>query len=138
LNWERLAQLSMYSQERRRERYQIIFIWKLSQGLVKGYNLPFQQNKRSCLLATVPPMAANSPAAVRKAREASLPVNGARLFNLIPRDLQDMTGVTVDTFKAGLVGWMSTLPEQPTRPVRQRAAITNSLIHQVVANHQSF
>ena len=128
----------MYSQERRRERYQIIFIWKLSQGLVKGYNLPFQQNERRGLLVTVPPMAANSPAAVRKAREASLQIKGARLFNLIPRDLRDMTGVTVDTFKAGLDGWLSTLPDQPTSPGRQRAAISNSLIDQVVANHRNY
>ena len=55
----------MYSQERRRERYQIIFIWTLSQGLVTGYHLPFQQNDRRCLLVDVPPMAARSPAAVR-------------------------------------------------------------------------
>ena len=29
--WERLSSLNMYSQERSRERYQIIFIWKVSQ-----------------------------------------------------------------------------------------------------------
>ena len=34
--WERLGKLGMFSQERRRERYQIIFIWKISQGLVQG------------------------------------------------------------------------------------------------------
>ena len=32
--WERLAALQMYSQERRRERYRIIFLWKVAQGLV--------------------------------------------------------------------------------------------------------
>ena len=32
--WEKLKELKLYSQERRRERYQICFIWKLSQGLV--------------------------------------------------------------------------------------------------------
>ena len=35
---DRLANLKMYSQERHRERYQIIFIWKISQGLVQGYS----------------------------------------------------------------------------------------------------
>ena len=44
--WDRLQKLGMYSQERRRERYQIIFIWKLSQGLVSGYTLTFQQHAR--------------------------------------------------------------------------------------------
>ena len=29
--WEKLGELSLYSQERRRERYKIIFLWKLSQ-----------------------------------------------------------------------------------------------------------
>ena len=38
---DRLASLGMYSQERRRERYQVIFIWKICQGLVHGSNLEF-------------------------------------------------------------------------------------------------
>ena len=42
--WDRLHVLHLYSQERRRERYQIIFIWKLSQGLVKGYNIEFSSS----------------------------------------------------------------------------------------------
>ena len=33
---ESLVMLNMYSQERRRERYKIIFIWRVSQQLVKG------------------------------------------------------------------------------------------------------
>ena len=41
--WERLQELHLYSQERRRERYMVIFLWKLSQGLVKGYKVNFQQ-----------------------------------------------------------------------------------------------
>ena len=126
--WERLAKLGMYSQERRRERYQIIFIWKLSQGLVQGYNLPFQQNERRGLLVTVPPMAANSPSTVMKAREASLQVKGARLFNLIPRDLRDTNTGTVDHFKFRLDNWLATVPDQPTIQGRQRAASTNSLL----------
>ena len=47
-------------------------------------------------------MSNQSAAAVRKARESSLQVKGARLFNLVPNDIMDMMGVTVDTFKVGL------------------------------------
>ena len=43
---DRLANLKMYSQERRRERYQVIFIWKICQGLVHGYNLEFTNSDR--------------------------------------------------------------------------------------------
>ena len=73
-----------------------------------------------------------------RARGASLQVKGARLFNLVPRDLRDMSGVTVDTFKSGLDVWLKNIPDQPTIPGRQRGALSNSLIDQVVANHQRF
>ena len=52
--WERLEQLGMHSQERRRERYQIISIWKILQGLVIGYTLQFQHSDRRGLYVTVP------------------------------------------------------------------------------------
>ena len=129
--WERLSELRMYSQERRRERYQILFIWKLSQGLVGGYNLNFLQSERRGTTVCVPPMAAGCPAAVRRAKEASLQVKGARLFNLLPKNLRDMKGVTLDTFKANLDRWLSAIPDQPTTAGRQRAALSNSLLDQV-------
>ena len=105
--WERLGKLGMYSQERRRERYQIIFIWKLSQGLVQGYHLTFDKSDRRGLLAVVPPLVTSTPAAVRRAKECSLKVKGARLFNLIPKDLRNLDGVSVDNFKAALDCWLN-------------------------------
>ena len=44
--WERLSSLKMYSQERRRERYEIIFIWKILHGFVEGYSLHALQHPR--------------------------------------------------------------------------------------------
>ena len=45
--WEKLQELRLYSQERRREKYQIVFIWKISQGLVSGCQIPFSFNCRT-------------------------------------------------------------------------------------------
>ena len=59
-------------------------------------------------------------------------VKGARLFNLAPKELRNMSRVSVDMFKSGLDAWLSKIPDQPTVPGRQRAALTNSLIDQVV------
>ena len=129
--WDRLKQLGMYSQERRRERYQLMFIWKLSQGLVTGYSLPFQNSDRRGTHVTVPPLSSGSPSSVRKAREASLQVKGARLFNIMPIHLRNMTGVSVETFKSALDTWLGSIPDQPTTNGRQRGALTNSLLDQV-------
>ena len=47
--WERLTALRMYSQERRRERYRIIFIWKIL-GHVQGYNIPSKESPRPSII----------------------------------------------------------------------------------------
>ena len=54
--WERLAELRMYSQEHRRERYSIIFLWKLALQLVSCYTVDFVQNPRRGRLAVVHPI----------------------------------------------------------------------------------
>ena len=128
--WERLASLLIYSQERRRERYSIIFVWKIAQKLVHGYCMEFVINSRRGRLAVVCQAAKEAPAVVKKAREASLKVKGSSLFNLIPTELRNMSG-TVLQFKAGLDKWLSGLPDQPTVGGRQRAARSNSLLDQV-------
>ena len=128
--WDRLSSLQMYSQERRRERYSIIFIWKIAEQLVEGYSLSFLPNPRRGRLAEVPLHPQYVTPAVRNAREGSLRIKGAKLFNIIPKDLRDMTG-TVEQFKAGVDHWLSTIPDQPTIAGRQRAAKTNSLLDQV-------
>ena len=43
---ERLQDLRLYSQERPRERYSIIFIWKIAMGLVDGYSLNISDQGR--------------------------------------------------------------------------------------------
>ena len=72
-----------------------------------------------------------APASVRNARESSLQVRGAKLFNIIPRELRDTMTGTSDQFKHKLDEWLSTIPDQPTVPGRHRAAASNSLLDQV-------
>ena len=45
---------------------------------------------------------ANAPAAVRNARESSLGVKGARLFNLLPIHIRNIDSDNTDTFKSAL------------------------------------
>ena len=124
--------LRQYSQERRRERYRIIFVWKALQGFVEAYHLPSYRSPRRGRFVKIPKYCTKALSAIRQEREASLSVHGARLFNLIPQHLRDMSVGTVDHFKHGLDDWLVTVPDQPTIPGRQRAAKTNSIIDQVI------
>ena len=79
-----------------------------------------------------PPFCTQAPSAVKKARESSLQVRGAKLFNCIPKEIRDTVTGTPEMFKSKLDEWLATIPDQPTVPGRQRAAATNSLLDQVI------
>ena len=132
--WERLSELKLYSQERRRERYAIIFIWKCAVGLVDGYTINFINNPRRGRLCVVRTINKNTPLQVKKASEATLAVRGARIFNLLPRSIRDIslnTNRSVIPFKSKLDQFLSTIPDQPTIQNRKRPAKTNSLADQI-------
>ena len=130
--WEKLRVLRLYSQERRRERYLIIFIWKISQGLVEGYDIPFTPlDTRTGRKAVPASICQSAPASVRKAREGSLAVKGVQLFNLMPTQLRNSDHGDVEMFKNHLGIYLSNIPDQPTVAGLARGAQTNSLLQQV-------
>ena len=130
--WDKLQYLRLYSQERRRERYMVIFIWKISQGLVSGYQIPFSVNSRSGRTAVPAQLDKQSvPAKVREAKENSLRVKGCQLFNLLPAVLRNAEHGDTLMFKNNLDHYLSSVPDQPTTIGLLRAAQTNSLTHQI-------
>ena len=130
--WQKLIQFKIYSQERRRERYIIVFLWKVSQGMVSGYNTQFSSKDGRCGRSALPhSLLLSSPASVRRAREYSLGVKGAGLFNLIPADIRNLDSENVEDFKKALDTFLENVPDQPTVPGLGRSAETNSLLHQI-------
>ena len=129
--WEKLSFLRVYSQERRRERYQICFLWKQNQGLITGYDIQWQWSDRRGRLAIPNRIARNAPSQVKKARERSLGVHGAHLFNLIPKRLRNEDSGDFELFKNHLDIFLAMVPDQPTTTGLARAAMSNSLLDQV-------
>jgi ribonuclease P/MRP protein subunit RPP40 len=129
--WEKLSHLRVYSQERRRERYQICFLWKLTQGLVEGYSIKWQWSDRRGRLAIPNNIPRAAPTKVKQARERSLGVHGAHLFNLLPIKLRNEDSGDFALFKNHLDIFLSVIPDQPTTPGLARAAVSNSLLEQV-------
>ena len=68
----------------------MIFVWKISQGLVEGYELNFTTpDSRTGRKAVPYHVNRSAPACVRKAREKSIGVKGAQMFNLLPDHLRN-------------------------------------------------
>ena len=130
--WEKLSELRVYSQERRRERYQICFLWKLSQGLIEGYSVKWQWSDRRGRFAIPNTIVSNAPTKVKQARERSLGVHGARLFNMLPKSLRNEDSGDFPLFKNHLDIFLAMVPDQPTTSGLARQAASNSLLDQVL------
>ena len=133
--WDRLKQLKLYSLERRRERYLIIYVWKMIRGLVPNFeeagSIKLQtESGRRGKLCEIPRRIPGSAHRVETLRENSLVVLGPRLFNCLPRDARDWEG-SLETFKEKVDTFLTTVPDKPTLPHYYQSAATNSIIHQL-------
>ena len=136
--WDRLHYLHLYSLERRREWYRIIYVWKMLENMVP--NLTTEQNQiksttspRNGRRCVVPPISRSSSSRVRSLREGTFSVNGAQLFNILPEHIRNLTNVELSVFKEKLDKFLRTIPDQPQSPgyVGSRQAESNSLLHMV-------
>lgn len=130
--WERLEHLQMYSLERRRERYLIIYIWKIINGIVPNIDsrnaITTMENPRRGLLCKIPPVG-GTWRKIQSLKENSISILGPRLFNCLPKNLRSSIW-NLETFKHNLDKFLQTLPDQPSTPHYYRTAASNSIIHQ--------
>ena len=81
---------------------------------------------------SIPPSAQSK---VKQARERSLGVHGAILFNILPVHLRNEDSGDFELFKNQLNIFLSMVPDQPTSPGLVRLAGSNSLLDQVPLLH---
>lgn len=134
--WERLKCLDMFSLERRRERYILIYIWKIIQNKVPNIyegDLPTvtcYRHQRRGLLCRVPSANYRAPARIKNKLDESLPVIGSRLFNCLPAEIREVEG-GLDSFKKKLDTFLRTIPDKPVLPHYYQTSPGNSLLQQI-------
>ena len=134
--WDQLKKLNLYSLERRRERYIIMYVWCMLEKLVPNFgehNTGGIQAKehvrhgRRCVVKIV----RRGP--YESIISGSLPVNGAKLFNAMPRSLRNLSGCTKEIFKTKLDKILKEIPDEPqirTYTSRRRAD-SNSILDMI-------
>ena len=108
---ERLKLMQLQSQERRTERYKILYIQKIILGMVLniGLNIDFTSRQGKVLKLISLKCAKDS---VKELRDSTLMVEGALLFNSIPRQLREYGGRFLG-FKYQLDKWLGQIPDVP-------------------------
>merc|ERR1711895_344905 len=139
---ERLKKLKMYSLERRRDRYLIIYGWQQIEN-IKENVLKLELSGRNSNRRIKQRQASNYGAEKErilpsiKTKIHHCPARKIeRAFNCMPRELRDITGVKTDTFKKHLDKWLSVIPDQPRGGgyAGQVAANSNSIQDQCQTN----
>jgi hypothetical protein len=100
-----LKDLRLYSLQRRRERYQIIYLWSILESVVP--NIDSTDNHPLVELQSIPNSRRGRTIAIPKLknsrfgnlRYSSLPFHGARLFNSLPKQLRNLSGCSKMVFK---------------------------------------
>ena len=131
---EQLKILKLYSLERRRERYRIIYVWSILEKLVPNPNdsiVAFDhiRHGRKCNVPVV------KRSAYQALRMTSLPIQGAKLFNAMPINIRNLRNCSKNMFKAKLDKYLASVPGEPQIPgyTSCRMADSNSLIDMVIS-----
>ena len=118
--WEQLKELNLYSLERRRDRYRIIYVWNILEhhvpnfthydngtengGIKSYYHI---RHGRKCSIRLV------ERGPYRSIINGSLSIQGARLFNSLPRYIRNLSGCSKEHFKRNLDKFLATIPDEP-------------------------
>ena len=100
--WERLAFLKTNSQQRRLERYRIIYVWKILEGLSPNCGILSDQNDKRGRMCQLPAIIPAASQYVKTLREQTLQVHGCKLFNKMPAEIRNLKACSVDEFKIKL------------------------------------
>ena len=128
---ERLKCLKVYSLERRRDRYDILYAYKILKRIVPNVGLQFKWSSRRGRSLVPPPVAKNSSDHAKTVRNSSYRSRVTRLFNSLPAVLRNITEDTnMDKIKSMLDRHLRTLRDEPQLPGYSIAAASNSVVHQ--------
>ena len=97
------------------ERYSIIHVWKIRNGMTPNdIGFEFQTKQRLGIKACIPPINRESQMSVKVEYDKTLRVRAAQLFNLLPVELRAIT--ELESFKVGFSRFMEHYPDTPHVP----------------------
>jgi hypothetical protein len=112
--YERLKVLNLYSMERRRERYEILYIFKILNGLVPNIGLNSKYHQRLGRVLIPPPVHKNSSAAAKTMRRNSFRGKAAFLFNALPDSIRNIPlNTPMDSIKRAVDKYLKTVTDEP-------------------------
>ena len=127
--WERLHHLKLQSLQRRRERYMLIQMWKIHNGLSPYVGVDFMPDSgsRQGPRAEVPSINHKAQQSKASLLEGSFSVRGPTLWNTLPASVKlsptMSTDYTEGQARATSGSWLASLTYHPQRTIRLSTTI---------------
>ena len=136
--WERLKYLKVFSLERRRERYIILYTFKVIFGLVPNPGISWYFSERRGRMLNVPPLSSyfrNGYA--QSLKEHSFFCLSPRLFNCLPKEIRNLPNININNVKHYLDEFLHRIPDEPRLCgyTQQSRSPSNSICDQVIFLH---
>lgn len=110
--YDRLRSLKLMSLQRRRERYSIIMMFKIINGITPNdLHLQWTNSERRGVRVKIPPIARDAKSKYVTMFDNSFRVRAAMLWNTIPAKLT--VKPSMESFKNGLTAYLYSLPDRP-------------------------
>ena len=115
--WERLRHLKLYSLERRKERYIIMYVWKMITRIVPNIGITTKHHKRYCRSCEIRKLARESTVKTKTICSASLKMWGcSSLFNTFFKHIRNAENITSNYFKYQLNKFLESVTDQLCLP----------------------
>ena len=112
--WERLQELRLYSLQRRRERYQVIHMWKIFKEIIPNdLNFVFYESRSHGIKCRRPKLNLKNKR-ISTLRDNYFTSVGPALFNAIPSSIT--SSVSLSVFKSKLDKFLKYIPDTPPLP----------------------
>ena len=128
--WQRLQKMNLQSIQRRHERYKIIYLWKIINGIVPQCDIRWTDNDRRGIMISIPSIKSKHSALVVNMRQSSLAVHGGSMFNMLPFYIRNFKG-TLSEFKSCLDDFLCQIPDQPAIQGMYPEPITRSNVTKI-------
>ena len=134
--WDALKFFNLNSLQRRRERYQVFYCWKVLENMVPplvsstGDNILYNElSGRRGRFCSVPQFNKKSKPAMKSIKRNSFASHGSAMFNCLPRSIRDLKDCSIDCFKKEFDNMLMNVPDEPHMKglSRFRHADSNSL-----------
>ena len=132
--YERLKELKIYSLERRRDRYIILYIFKIINNIVPNPGISYKYSARRGKILLNPSISSTSSHASSLAFHSFLQ-RSPRIFNALPKEIRNSTPTNINSVKKSLDQFLSNIPDEPKIPgcYPSTHALSNKLEDQILA-----